>query len=221
MIDPLTPTEIRPDGTITDVASVAGHTRSQFLTRAIFGAGALSGAGALLAGLAPGASAAVPSAAQDVEILNFAIVLEYLGAAFYDEAIKRNSLRGEDLQFAKVLRAHEQNHVAFVSSGIKSLGGTVRPSPTFDFAQTTASVRAFRSTSIALEGLCVEALDGAAPLLTKPTLANAGMLVSVEARHVAWISDIARRPPAPAAFNPARDKEQVQSALNNTRFVAA
>lgn len=52
----------------------------------------------------------------------------------------------------------------------------------------------FRATSIALEDTGVAVYNVQGPNLTKPTLAVAGMIVSVEARHAAWIRRITGKP---------------------------
>jgi hypothetical protein len=41
----------------------------------------------------------------------------------------------------------------------------------------------------------------------------------VEARHAAWIRNIAGMPPAPDAFNPALSKEAVLAAVQGTGFI--
>ena len=70
------------------------------------GAGVAAGA-ALLGGLADGA-ASQPSRKQDVEILNFGLLLEELQAAFYADALQRGSLKGELRQFAEHVGAQEE-----------------------------------------------------------------------------------------------------------------
>jgi len=55
--------------------------------------------------------------------------------------------------------------------------------------------------------------------LTKATLGAAAMIVSVEARHAAWIRDIIRKLPAPDAFDPPMTKAQVLAAVKATGFI--
>ena len=80
------------DGAIREGAEeVAGDTRMSFLRKgAIAGGAALSG-GAILSALVPGVALAGgrPPASfgkGDIGILNFALTLEYLERAFYNEA---------------------------------------------------------------------------------------------------------------------------------------
>ncbi len=189
--------------------------RADFLAKAVVAGGALVSGGVLIGGLPPLAVSA-PSPAQDVQILNFALLLEYLEAAFYKEALARGKLKGELRQFAETVGAHERAHVAFIRT---ALGTKARRKPSFDFRGTTRNARTFAKTALALEDTGVAALNGQAPNLTKGTLAAAAKIVSVEARHAAWIRDILELNPAPRASDQPMTAKQATAALNRTRFV--
>jgi hypothetical protein len=142
------------------------------------------------------AAPAAPSAAQDQQILNFALLLEYLQEGFYSDAVKRGALTGEVRHFAEVVGEHERAHVAYLQ---KALGAGARPRPTFAFGDKTQHERSFLDAAVVLENVGVVAYNGQAANLTKPVLAAAAEIVSVEGRHAAWISDLAGRAPAPRA----------------------
>jgi len=44
-------------------------------------------------------------------------------------------------------------------------------------------------------------------------------ILPVEARHAAWIRDIAGQAPAPDSFNPAKSMSQILAAVGSTGFI--
>jgi hypothetical protein len=216
-----------PDAAIRDAHERdASLTRAQLFRRAVAGGGTLAAGGLLLGGL-PSLAVAKPSAAQDVAILNFALLLEYLESEFYKEAVARGALSGDALAFAKVVRDHEVAHVDFLR---KALGSKAGAKPQFDFKGTTASQDLFLATAMVLEDTGVAAYDGQGPNLTKKTLAAAAQIVSVEARHAAWVRRIVAGPayagggasyPAPGALDAAKTRQEIEAAVAATGFVAA
>ncbi len=206
------------------LAAKPGTTRAQLLKRAALGGGGVIAGGVAFGGLPSLAFAA--SASEDVKILNFALFLEYLEAAFYTEAEQKGLLIGEARYFAQVVGGHERAHRDFLK---KALGSQAISSPKFDFRDTTSNTAKFIAAAIALEDTGVGAYNGQGANLTKPTLAVAAEIVSVEGRHAAWIRDIADQSPlvtdkpaggpAPYAFDPLYTKSQVQQRVNSTGFV--
>lgn len=197
----------------------ANASRGDVIRRGVLLAAGLGAAGSLaaLTRSAP-ANAAPPSAAQDREIFNFALLLEYLQAAFYTHAVEHGSLRGDIRDFAEVVSGHERAHVAYLR---KALGDHARPRPTFDFGNATKNERAFVKAAILLENTGVAAYNGQAANLTKPALAAAAEIVSVEGRHAAWISDIAGESPAPRAADPGEPSADVVRKLESLGFLKA
>jgi hypothetical protein len=189
--------------------------RDTLLRRAALGGGAVLGGGLMVVEL-PASGRSAPSEAQDVKILNFALLVEDLQAAFYREALDRGALRGELRKFAKVVGGHERAHAAFIR---KALGPKAKQTRTFDFGNATRDERAFGRAAVQLEDLGLAAYNGQAPNLTKGTLAAAAKIVSVEARHASWIRDIVGLNPAPRAADAPATAAQVTDALNRTGFV--
>ena len=177
MHDPWTLDELDVDGAIREAADkVDAHTRSTFLKKAGIGVGAVVGGGALM-GLAPGiASAAVP--ASDVAILNFALTLEYLEAAFYAGArANASAFTGDTRNFVDVVAKHEATHVAFLK---KALGSAAVKQPKFDFKGTNAEQTKFQATAQLLEDTGVSAYAGQGPLVkTKSIVAAASRIAGV------------------------------------------
>src|SRR6185436_5198584 len=90
-----------------DTDEAIGMTRSSALA---------VGGGAVLALMVPRASLAK----GHVAILNYGLTLEYLEAAFYTEAELAGKLTGELAFFAKIVGAHERNHVAALKGTLGS-----------------------------------------------------------------------------------------------------
>jgi rubrerythrin len=190
-------------------------TRRDLLRRGAV-VGGLAIAGGAFVGLRAPAAVPAPSKALDEKIFDFALLLEYLQAAFYREAVQHGALRGEVRRFAEVVAEHEREHVEYLR---KALGSKARKSPVFDFRDATRSEDKFLDAAVLLENIGVAAYNGQAAKLTKPALSAAAQIVSVEGRHAAWISDIAGRPPAPRAADPGETADQVTAALRATRFI--
>ena len=159
-----------------------------------------------LASVGPFVSRAIAQAGGgDVEVLNFALTLEYLEAAFYDQALKRTrGLGGEAIELAETLREDESEHVSALTATVKDLGGKPVKAPGVDFGRAFASQRSFLRTAQTFEDLGVSAYNGAAPQIkSKDVLAAAGAIVQVEARHAAAIRLLRGRPITDGAFDKA------------------
>lgn len=212
--------ELDRDGALEEAAAgVDGHTRAAFFART----GAIIGGAAFFGGTFAGTALAQDTPKSDVAILNYALTLEYLEAAFYKKALDGGALNGVDLRFAKVVEAHEQAHVAALK---KTLGSKAVKKPTFDFKGTTDSAATFRSTAMTLEDTGVAAYQGqATSIKTKPVAEAAVSILPVEARHAAWIRSIIGKgsgtpSPAPDAFNPSMTMAEVLAAVGSTGFIS-
>ncbi len=207
------------DGAVEEAAARAGISRSQFLRRSAF-----AGGGLIIGGL-PAAFALAQSPGQgDIDILNYALTLEYLEAAFYREAVDKGALNGKYAQFAKVVAEHEAAHVDALK---KALGSQAVSKPKFDFQGTTGSQSTFGTTSKLLEDTGVKAYQGQATnIKAGAVLSAAGSILPIEARHAAWIASILSNggnspSPAPDAFNPSADMSTVLAAVKQTGFISS
>ena len=190
---------------------VQGMTRHAFMARSAIAAGTVYG----LSTVGPFVRQAIAQeGGGDVEILNFALTLEYLEAAFYAEALtKVGGLGGEAKKIATTLRENEDQHVAALASTIKSLGGKPVKAPGVDFGKAFADEKSFLKTAQTFEDLGVSAYNGAAPdIESKEVLAAAGGIVQVEARHAAAIRSLRGEPVSEAAFDEALMMQEVLDA---------
>ena len=226
MSDVLTLDLVDKDGAVREALDEANRgTREEMFRKAIIGGGAFLAGGLLIGGLPRLAAAQAPSAAQDTAILNFALTLEYLESEFYVDAVSKGALSGETLTFARTVRDHELAHVAALQD---ALGSAAVAKPTFNFMNTTSDASTFRATAVVLEDTGVSAYNGQGPNLRKATLVVAASIVSVEARHAAWIRRIVGKPdydntaanrPAPAVLDTALTRDEVLAAVNETGFI--
>ena len=152
------------------------------------------------------------SGAGDVEIVNFALTLEYLEAAFYEEAKTRAPASGDLKSLIRLLADDEQQHVQALKATVKQLGGKPVAEPRFDFPYSDTA--GFLMLAQTFEDTGVSAYNGAAPAISSPdVLGAAGTIVQVEARHAAAIRLQRGEEPSPEAFDPTLDEAQVLKAV--------
>jgi rubrerythrin len=188
--------------------------------RALLESGAVALGGIAVGGVVLGEHAdpavSAPSAKQDAELLNFALLLEYVQAAFYAEGLSRAGLTGEMKTYASTVAAQEQEHIAFLE---KALGNAARKPPKTDFGDDTADEEKFSLAAFKLEDLGVAAYNAQAPNLTKASLRAAAKIASVESRHAAWIRDLRGMNPAPDASEPTVDAQRVIDTFKGSGYV--
>jgi hypothetical protein len=190
-------------------------TRAEAFGRVLAAGGGIAVAGVTIAAVADPAGSQ-PSPAQDVAILNFALLIEYVQAGFYADALRRGQLTGELQRYARTVGAHERAHVAFLR---KTLGAKARKRPRLDFGDDTTSPDRFTDAALKLEDLAVVGYNAGAPNLTKGALAAAAKIVSVEARHASWIRSIAGVTPAPRAAEPQLSAQRVLKTLQGSGYI--
>ena len=202
-----------PSGVVEEARdAAAGVTRGDLLRRAVV----VSAAVTVTASTAP--ALAAERNRRDTAILNFALSLEYLQAAFYTEAQQRDALTGKLARQARVVGGHERVHVKAL---LQQLGRDAIKRPRFDFHGTTEDAKAYRDTAVAFEDLSVAAYQGQAP-----NISSRGYLVAVvgiqstEARHAAWIRRLAGVVPAAQAFDEPISKTRARTLVMATDFIA-
>ena len=214
------------DGAVREAAAeVSGDTRLGFLRKAGVAGGAALGGGAILGAIASPALAAGkgrPPASfgpGDVGILNYALTLEYLEAAFYNEAVRKGKIHSAQLKsFMQTAVKDENYHVKFLAS---ALGSKAAKQPKFNFMGTTGSESKFAATAYVLENTGVHAYLGQAGNIKNPAyLGAAAEIVTIEARHSGAIGlitgkGIASNGPLDSGYT----AEKVLSAVKATGFI--
>jgi hypothetical protein len=189
---------------------VSGLTRSSFILRGAIAAGAVYGVGAITPFVS---QALAETGGGDVEILNFALTLEYLESDFYNVKGKEVHLTGAAKSYAKMFGEQEADHVEALTTTIKALGGKPVAKPTFVLPVTSQS--SFLTLASTLENTGVSAYNGAAPsIMSKKVLEAAGSIVQIEARHAAAINLLIGKSPTPdEGFDVPLTKTQVLTAV--------
>jgi hypothetical protein len=202
------------DGALRETRELAemSASRRNFLSISAVGIGTV-----LLGAQSARAASGLP--ASDVSILNYALVLEHLQAAFYTEAERSGALTGKAAQASRVVGATERAHVkAFLSL----LGSQAVKRPTFNFQGVTEHQHQFLKTAVAFEDLAVAAYKGQAPRLkSRAVLAAAVGIHSVEARHAAWMRELFGITPAARAFDQPSSRAAINKIVASTHFIVA
>ncbi|MBZ6495356.1 ferritin-like domain-containing protein [Natrinema longum] len=160
---------------------------------------------------------------SDVEILNYALTLEYLEAEFYTRGIRNIDEAALERQFEewgpiqdrvlnrlRVVRDHEITHVEVLGRTVEAVGGEPVQSPEFDFGTAVQDPAEFIATAATLEDIGVSAYAGAAPYIdTFELVAPALSIHSVEARHASFLRELNGEIGFPAAFDDPRSKSEV------------
>ena len=153
--------------------------------------------------------------ADDIEVLNYALTLEHLEAAFYQAAgdydLGTDAFGNDINEWATAIGAHETAHVDTLTQVITDLGGEPVAAATYDFGVTDA--QSFLKTAAVLENVGVSAYDGAAQFIQDADLLTAaGSIVAVEARHASYLNLITGDSPFPAAFETPMTPDEVLAA---------
>ena len=219
------------------VTPEAGETRAGFLRKAGLGGAALVGGGAFLAN--PGtAFAGHTDNVSDVDVLNYALTLEYLEATFYTLALGGRGttgvpssrgrftrgritgarqfagfggrIRRHAHHFLTDIRDHEVEHVEFLRGALGA--GAVGPC-TFDFSVALRNVGNFLETAQLLENTGVMAYDGAIRYVDAGDNLQAGaQIATVEARHASYLNLINGDNPFPSAFDQGKKPSEIFAA---------
>ena len=127
----------------------------------------------------------------DLGIVNYALTLEYLEAAFYQEVVKSGLFKGSKyLPTLQTFGAEEAAHVSALEATAKKLGKPA-PKPKTDFSKALKSMKTVVDTAAMVENVGAAAYLGqAANIKSKEVLAAALSIHTVEARHAAALNQV-------------------------------
>lgn len=155
--------------------------------------------------------------ATPVDVLNYALTLEHLEAAFYRDALAGFTVEdfttaGFDplvVEYLGIISNDEATHVETLTAVITQLGGTPVAEGAYDFGYT--DVATFMQTAAAIENTGVSAYQGAAGfLIEEDDLLTAALTIhGNEARHAAYLNGLTEVSPFPDAVNPTLTPDEV------------
>ncbi|KAL2152082.1 hypothetical protein VTH82DRAFT_5266 [Thermothelomyces myriococcoides] len=155
---------------------------------------------------------------NDIDILQFALTLEWLEATFYQQGFAKFpasdfqaiGLSQEQIDALLKVGKTEQDHVVLLQSAIAQANVQPVQPCTYNFGFTNAA--GMVATAAVLENVGVSAYLGAAALLSDGSiLTTAGSILTVEARHQTFIRAASGSVPVPQAFDTPLSPRQVFS----------
>lgn len=128
---------------------------------------------------------------SDVDVLNYALTLEFLESEFYRQGNGEGLLSGKEARYLETIGADEDAHVTAITDTINQIGGTPVEAPGVDFGDAFGSRENYLNTSHTFENLGVSAYLGAAGAIQNPDILQAAAgIFGVEARHAAIVGSI-------------------------------
>jgi hypothetical protein len=132
----------------------------------------------------------------DIEIVNYALTLEYLESDYYDQVVQSGELKGRALDVVKLIQEDEHEHVQALIQAAKTLKGKPIQRPSTDFSEVLQGGRgAILRTASDLENTGAGAYLGAAPNIVRADILESALAIhTVEGRHAAVLNHLVGRP---------------------------
>ena len=127
-------------------------------------------------------------AKSDIDIVNYALTLEYLETAFYNDVLESGIVTDKNIgELATTFAKEEQEHVDALKAAVEKLGGKPVAAPETKFPlESEEEVLKLAAT---VENLGAAAYLGAAPDIKSPEILAAALSIhSVEGRHAAALN---------------------------------
>jgi hypothetical protein len=156
---------------------------------------------------------------QIVDVLNFALTLEYLEAAFYAAGAKSGIIPSRYRSLFLTIGKHEAAHVELLQ-GVLGSAAVASPTPDFTaggkYPDVLENFETLLTLAITFEDLGVAAYKGQAPKLmgSNTVLTTALEIHSVEARHASALRRLGGKAGWTGAFDKPKTKAQVLAAAS-------
>lgn len=189
----------------------------RFTRRSLVASAAAGGAAVLVAGCGDEETEAREGPPRsDLDVINYALTLEFLEEDFYRAVVDSGVLKGREAELARKIRVNETEHVAALSAAAKQLGKPVaRPATNFDKVLSGGRDRVIAVASD-LENTGAGAYLASAYLITSEDILATGLAIhTVEARHAAVLNLLAGRSPVPdGAFATPIERGEVERRIS-------
>lgn len=155
-------------------------------------------------------------ATGDIDVARYALLLEQLEYAFYQQVVSAGILSGREGALVQTIEENERQHVLALGAVIRRLGRKTGATPKFDFEEVLSGGRdSVIQTAAELENTGAGAyLEEAARISDPDLLASALAIHAVEARHAAILNRLAGQPALPdGAFATAIRRPEVLSRI--------
>lgn len=127
----------------------------------------------------------------DIDVLNYALTLEYLEADAYRAINDAGILSGRASTYFQAFGGHEQEHVNAITQTIQQLGGTPVSKPAFDFSGVPTDPMDVVKFFQTVEAVGASAYRGAAPSIQNGDVLTAALQIHAnEAEHAAALADL-------------------------------
>jgi rubrerythrin len=139
------------------------------------------------------ASTGPPEPATDLEIVQYALFLEYLEESFYDQVRDSGEVDGQVKKLVEDVYENEVEHADALETTVEQLGAAplARPKPNFN-AVIEAGQGRILDISAQLENLSASAYLGQAARIQNLQVLDAALIIhTVEARHAAAFNELA------------------------------
>jgi len=165
----------------------------------------------------PSGSGSGKGAKKDLEIVNYALTLEYLEVEFYNQVIESGQVKDKKVaELAMKIAENEQEHVDALTATVEKLGGTPAPKPKTKFEDViSGGPDKILKTAAEVENLGASAYLGQAGKIKNPEILAAALSIhSVEGRHAAALNTLLGKSVTPdGAFAKPASMDEVLKAV--------
>ncbi len=151
----------------------------------------------------------------DLDVVNYALTLEYVEEAFYEAVVSAGVLSGREAALAELIHSNEREHVEALRTIARRLG-RVAARPDTDFSQVLAGGRdEVIRVAAGLENTGAGAYVAEAGQIEDAKILAAALSIhTVEGRHAAILNRLAGRGPFPdGAFAVALERGEVMTRI--------